>query len=63
MKKDLIKHLRCGLFSDRGTDLDAALKYAQMVFKERPSEIHCITALYVVLNTVANILEEEKSCQ
>lgn len=59
---ELIQSIRYGLFADRGTDLDAALKYAQMVFKERPSEIHCITALYVVLNTVANILEEE-SCK
>lgn len=57
--KQLAADIRIRLFSDRGTDLQAAMQYADLVFKTldngyAPAQ----TAMHVVLNTIANILDE-----
>ena len=55
----LAKDIRIGLFADRGTDLSAAMQYAANVFDSFGVEsIRARTALHVVLNTLANILDE-----
>lgn len=55
--KQLAKDLRLTLFADRGTDLQAAMQYADQVFTSLgESNIAARTAMHVVLNTVANLL-------
>lgn len=48
-KEKLAANIRCGLFADRDT-LEEALEYAHGIMKGNPA---AMTALYVVLNTVA----------
>jgi hypothetical protein len=53
---ELVEEIRCSLFADRDT-VDQALEYAVMVLKSNPG---ALTALYVVLNTVANQIERNE---
>lgn len=56
--KQLAKDIRLNLFGDRGTDLQAAMQYADQVFTSLgESNIAARTAMHVVLNTMANILD------
>ena len=60
-KNQLADALRMNLFSDRGTDLQAALDYASEVIESMPdqaSKIPAWTAFHVVLNTVSNCIRE-----
>lgn len=60
-KNELADALRMNLFSDRGTDLQAALDYASEVIESMPdqaSKIPAWTAFHVVLNTVSNCIRE-----
>jgi len=51
--QELVKALRCNLFAKRDT-LDEAMDYAMTVLKNDPA---AVTALMVVLNTVADSIE------
>jgi hypothetical protein len=53
---ELVKEIRCNLFATRDT-VDEALEYAMMVMSRDPG---MLTALYVVLNTVANQIERNE---
>jgi hypothetical protein len=53
---ELVQQIRCNLFASRDT-VDEALEYALMVMSQDPS---ALTALYVVLNTVANQIERNQ---
>ena len=53
---ELVREIRCNLFATRDT-VDEALEYALMVLKSNPG---ALTALYVVLNTVANQIERNE---
>jgi hypothetical protein len=52
--------LKCELFADRGTDVAEAMKYAYKLIETLPKadRAAAYTALHVVLNTVANAMEE-----
>jgi hypothetical protein len=58
-KTELITVLKSNLFGDRGTDLEAALSYAQQVALASENPMAVFTAIQVVLNTVANIIEKD----
>jgi hypothetical protein len=52
--------LKCQLFADRGTDVAEAMKYAYKLIDTLPKadRAAAYTALHVVLNTVANAMED-----
>ena len=50
---ELTKKIRCGLFAKRDT-LDEAMAYAMSILKNDPAGV---TALMVVLNTLADAIE------
>ncbi len=52
------KALHCGLFADRGTDIKAALEYANEIAGASDNPPYVLTAVYVVVNTIANKLIE-----
>ena len=53
--------LKCQLFADRGDNVAEAMKYAYKLIETLPKvdRAAAYTALHVVLNTIANALEEE----
>lgn len=55
--QELSQAIRLPLFADRGTDLDAAMEYAEQVIGRTDMPSASYTALFVVLNTIANILD------
>ena len=55
-----LKKYRNGMFADRAS-LNEALDYALKVARASDSPIHVVTAIYVVLNTVINELEEAEA--
>lgn len=57
--KELAQALRCNLFADRGTDIKAAIDYSMEIAKTSGNAPAVTTALFVVLNTLANVLETE----
>lgn len=59
-KKILTASLRSAMFGDRGGDVIAALEYAHQVInalRESTDRAPALTALHVVLNTVANAID------
>ncbi len=50
------KSLRCNVFADRGTDIQAALDYALELAKASDDPPAMLTAVHVVVNTIANAL-------
>lgn len=59
-KKILTASLRNNLFADRGGDVIAALEYAHEVINAMPESSErapSFTALYVVMNTIANAID------
>lgn len=58
MSQSIIALLRNNLFADRGDDIADALNYADAVFSASPDKAHCYTALYMVMNTIANAIEK-----
>lgn len=57
--KKLIKRLRCDLFADRAT-LKEAFDYAQMIADGSSNPPAVLTAVYVVTNTLARLIEESE---
>lgn len=53
-KEDLIHSLRCGMFSDRES-INDAYEYALDMLGRNA---HTMTALHVLMNTIANEVEE-----
>jgi hypothetical protein len=58
-KQELLVALKSNLFADRGTDLGLALNYANEMARASDNPMAFYTALQVVMNTVANIIEEQ----
>lgn len=59
-KNELADSLRMRLFADRGTDLDAAYQYVQLIHTAMPDEqrLAAMTAMHVLVNTIANCISE-----
>jgi len=53
---ELIKNLQCKMFSDRGTDIDAAYEYMLSIAKASEHPPAVITAAHVLINTICNAL-------
>jgi hypothetical protein len=59
-KAELLKTIRNSLFNNQGTDVQSALSAAHSVIDtitDPASRIGALTAMHVVLNTVANAIE------
>jgi hypothetical protein len=56
-KSDLVMSLKNPMFADKGTDLQAAYDYVDMVAKASDNPMDVWTAVQVAVNTVANCVE------
>ena len=59
-KAELLKTIRNSLFNNQGTDVQSALSAAHSVIDtitDPGSRIGALTAMHVVLNTVANVID------
>ena len=56
---ELAKQLRCGLYVDYGTDLESAFNAANILAGSSREPAAVFTALYGVINTLCNVIEEE----
>jgi len=61
--KDLAKQMRCGLYVDFGTDLESAFNAANILAGASREPAAVFTALYGVINTLCNVIEEEVNAQ
>lgn len=59
---ELAQAMNHGLFSDRGTDVRAAMRdaYEWIETLEGSDQVAAFTALHVVLNTVGNLIKENE---
>lgn len=57
--KKLAKQLRCGLYVDYGTDLEAAFAAANVLATSSKEPAAVYTALFGVLNTLCNVIEAD----
>ena len=57
--KELAKQLRCGLYVDYGTDLEAAFAAANVLATSSKEPAAVYTALFGVVNTLCNVIEAE----
>lgn len=57
--QELAQAIKVGLFADRGTDIRAALDYAYNVAQATDNPAAVMTAVHVVLNTVANAMTQK----
>lgn len=55
---ELGKALRCELFADRGTNIKESLDYALNIAQASDNPQAVTTAVFVVVNTIANTLIE-----
>jgi len=53
---ELAHSLKCNLFADRGTDINAAYEYLLSVADASDNPPAVITAAHVLMNTVCNAL-------
>lgn len=60
---ELAHSLKCSLFADRDTDINAAYEYLLSVADASDNPPAVITAAHVLLNTVCNalLMDEEQS--
>ena len=56
---ELVKSLRCNMFADRET-INEAYDYALKVAKNSGSSPQVLTALHVMMNTIANVIEQNE---
>ena len=61
--KKLAKQMKCGLYVDYGTDLEAAFNAANILAGASREPAAVFTALYGVINTLCNVIEEEVNAQ
>ena len=57
--RKLAKQMRCGLYVDYGTDLESAFNAAQCYAANTKDPLIFFTALYGVINTLCNVIEQE----
>jgi hypothetical protein len=57
-QKTLAQSIRHGFFSERNS-MEEAMQYAYSIAQASDSPIHVMTAIHVVLNTLANEMEKE----
>ena len=57
--KQLTKQMRCGLYVDFGTDLESAFNAANILAGSSREPAAVFTALYGVINTLCNVIEQE----
>ena len=55
----LAKQMRCGLYVDYGTDLESAFNAANILAGSSREPAAVFTALYGVINTLCNVIEQE----
>ena len=55
----LAKQMRCGLYVDFGTDLESAFNAANILAGSSREPAAVFTALYGVINTLCNVIEQE----
>ena len=56
---ELAKQMRCGLYVDYGVDLETAFHAANALAAASREPAAVFTALYGVVNTLCNVIEEE----
>ena len=61
--RKLAKQMRCGLYVDFGTDLESAFNAANILAGASREPAAVFTALYGVINTLCNVIEEEVNAQ
>ena len=61
-QRDLADSLRCGMFADRKT-IREAYDYALEVAKASGSSPQVLTAIHVMMNTIANTIEQIEDAQ
>lgn len=61
-QRDLAESLRCGMFADRET-IREAYDYALQVAKASGSSPQVLTAIHVMMNTIANTIEQIEDAQ
>ena len=59
---ELAESLRCGMFADRET-IREAYDYALQVAKASGSSPQVLTAIHVMMNTIANTIDEIEDAQ
>ena len=59
---ELAESLRCGMFADRET-IREAYDYALEVAKASGSSPQVLTAIHVMMNTIANTIEQIEDAQ
>ena len=57
--RKLAKQMRCGLYVDFGTDLESAFNAANILAGSSREPAAVFTALYGVINTLCNVIEQE----
>ena len=57
--QELACELRCGIFGDRDTDINAAYEYLLSVANASNNPPAVITAAHVLINTICNVLLAE----
>ena len=57
--RKLAKQMRCGLYVDFGTDLESAFNAANILAGASREPAAVFTALYGVINTLCNVVEQE----
>lgn len=57
--RKLAKQMRCGLYVDFGTDLESAFNAANILAGASREPAAVFTALYGVVNTLCNVIEQE----
>ena len=61
--KKLAKQMRCGLYVDFGTDLESSFTAANILAGASREPAAVFSALYGVINTLCNVIEEEANAQ
>ena len=61
--KELTRSLRCGIYVDYGTDLQTAFDAANCYATNTKDPAIFYTALFGVVNTLCNVIDEELNAQ
>jgi hypothetical protein len=57
---ELVRSMRSNLFADRGTDVEAAFEDAFEIINRSREAAALSTALMVIVNTIANVIESNE---
>ena len=61
--KNLTKQLRCNLYVDFGDDLESAFNAMNVLATASKNPAAVYTAVYGIVNTLCNVIEEEVNAQ